>query len=193
MQEEKNFFQRNMKWVVIIGVVVLFAMWLVGGYNSLVSQNEAVTAQWAQIESQLQRRFDLVPNLVETVKGVAKQETAVYTAIADARTRYAGATTPDERAKAASQYESALGRLLVITENYPVLQSAQSYKDLMVAIEGTENRLSVERKKYNDAVQVFDSRVKSFPTTIIAKMFGFGERAYFEVNDEAKINPKVQF
>lgn len=182
-----------MKWVVIIGVVVLFAMWLVGGYNSLVSQNEAVTAQWAQIESQLQRRFDLVPNLVETVKGVAKQETAVYTAIADARTRYAGATTPDERAKAASQYESALGRLLVITENYPVLQSAQSYKDLMVAIEGTENRLSVERKKYNDAVQVFDSRVKSFPTTIIAKMFGFGERAYFEVNDEAKINPKVQF
>lgn len=193
MQEEKNFFQRNMKWVVIIGIVVLFAMWLVGGYNSLVSQNEAVTAQWAQIESQLQRRFDLVPNLVETVKGVAKQETAVYTAIADARTRYAGATTPDERAKAASQYESALGRLLVITENYPVLQSAQSYKDLMVAIEGTENRLSVERKKYNDAVQVFDSRVKSFPTTIIAKMFGFGERAYFEVNDEAKINPKVQF
>lgn len=190
---EKSFFQRNMKWIVVLGIIVLLALWVMGSYNSLVVQDKAVTAQWAQVDNQLQRRFDLIPNLVETVKGVAKQETTVFTAIAEARTRYSGATTADEKAQAATQYESALGRLLVITENYPVLQSSQSFRDLMTSLEGTENRISVERMKYNQLVQSFDTTISQFPGMIVAKLFGFSEKSYFEVSAEAKVNPKVSF
>lgn len=193
MQEEKNFFQRNVKWIVVLGVAVLLVFWALGNYNNFVSQNESINSQWAQVDNQLQRRFDLIPNLVETVKGVAKQETSVFTAIADARTRYSGATNLNDKAKAASDYESAIGRLLVITENYPVLQSSQAYRDLMTSLEGTENRLSTERKKYNDLVQLYNAKVKMFPSMITAKLFGFGEKSYFEVKDSAKENPEVKF
>ncbi len=193
MPTEQSFFQRNKTWIVVLSVIVLLALWVMGSYNSLIAQDKAVTAQWAQVDNQLQRRFDLIPNLVETVKGVAKQETAVFTAIADARTHYAGATTANEKAEAASQYESALGRLLVISENYPVLQSSQSFRDLMTSLEGTENRISVERMKYNQLVQSFDTSISRFPGVVVAKVFGFSEKAYFEVPDEAKVNPKVSF
>ena len=135
----------------------------------------------------------MIPNIVNTVKGVAKQEKDVFGAIADARSRYAGATNSDEKAQAASQVESALSRLLVITENYPVLQSSQAYRDLIVTLEGTENRISVERQKYNDIVRVYDTSVKTFPSSIIAKIFGVKERAYFEVPKENQANPKVDF
>src|SRR3989344_3441209 len=165
--EEKNFFQRNMWWVIIGAVVVIVLLWGVSKYNFFVRTGEQVTAQWAQVENQYQRRFDLIPNIVETVKGVAKQEQDVFGAIAEARTRYSGALTVDDRAKAATQVESALGRLLVIAENYPVLQSSQAYRDLIVSLEGTENRISVEMK-YNDLVRVFDTNVKTFPTSILA-------------------------
>lgn len=180
-------------WMVILALAVLVAFWGVGIYNNFVRGGEAITAQWAQVENQYQRRFDLIPNLVETVKGVAKQETAVFTAIAEARTKYSGALTADEKARAASQVESALGRLLVITENYPVLQSSQSYRDLMTSLEGTENRISVERMKYNDLVRGFNTSVKTFPSSLVAGVFGVGERAYFEVPAENQVNPKVQF
>lgn len=193
MPTEQSFFQRNKTLVIILGIIVLLGLWIMGSYNSLVTQDKAVTAQWAQVDNQLQRRFDLIPNLVETVKGVAKQETAVFTAIAEARTRYSGATTADQKAQAASQYESALGRLLVITENYPVLQSSQSYRDLMTSLEGTENRISVERMKYNQLVQGFDTSISRFPGMLVAKLFGFSEKAYFEVPDSAKVVPNVQF
>lgn len=193
MPTEQSFFQRNRTLVIILGIIVLLGLWIMGSYNSLVTQDKAVTAQWAQVDNQLQRRFDLIPNLVETVKGVAKQETAVFTAIAEARTRYAGAITADQKAQAASQYESALGRLLVITENYPVLQSSQSYRDLMTSLEGTENRISVERMKYNQLVQGFDTSISRFPGMLVAKLFGFSEKAYFEVPDSAKVVPNVQF
>ncbi len=193
MPTEQSFFQRNKTLVIILGIIVLLGLWIMGSYNSLVTQDKAVTAQWAQVDNQLQRRFDLIPNLVETVKGVAKQETAVFTAIAEARTRYSGATTADQKAQAASQYESALGRLLVITENYPVLQSSQSYRDLMTSLEGTENRISVERMKYNQLVLVFDTSISRFPGMLVAKLFGFSEKAYFEVPDSAKVVPNVQF
>ncbi len=191
--EGQNFIQRNMKWVITGAVVLVLVIMSVGSYNSFVSQSEAVTSQWSQVENQLQRRFDLIPNLVETVKGVAKQETSVFTAIAEARTRYSGAKTTDEKAQAASQYESAIGRLLVITENYPALQSAQSYRELMTSLEGTENRISVERKKYNDLVQSYNSSIKRFPSVVVAKIFGFSGKSYFEVSEEAKVNPKVSF
>jgi LemA protein len=190
---ERTFFERNMKWIVVLAVLVLIAVWGIGGYNSFVKQNEAITAQWAQVENQYQRRFDLIPNIVNTVKGVAKQEQTVFSEIAEARTHYAGATTPDAKASAASEVEGALGRLLVIAENYPVLQSSQVYRDLIVSLEGTENRISVERMKYNDLVRSYDTSVKSFPTSLIAKLGGFGEHAYFEVPKEVQNAPAVNF
>ncbi len=191
--EEKNFFQRNMKWIIGLGVIVLVLLWGVSRYNSFVRQGEAITAQWAQVENQYQRRFDLIPNIVETVKGVAQQEQEVFGAIAEARTRYAGASTPDEKAQAATQVEGALGRLLVIAENYPVLQSSQAYRDLITSLEGTENRISVERMKYNEQVRVFDTSVKTFPTSIVAKLFGVTEHAYFDVPEANQAAPQVNF
>ena len=191
--ENKNFLQRNLGWIIPLVIVGLVIVWSIGAYNGFVAQNEQITAQWSQVENQYQRRFDLIPNIVATVKGVAAQEQKVFGDIAEARTRYSGAVSPDEKAKAASQVESALGRLLVIAENYPVLQSSGSYRDLIVSLEGTENRIAVERRNYNDLVRVFDTRLKTFPTSILAGVFGFVERAYFEVADEVKVNPKVDF
>lgn len=191
--QEKNFIQRNLGWIIPVGIVLVLVVWGVSTYNRLVSQNVAIDAQWAQVENQFQRRFDLIPNLVNTVKGIATQEKDVFTAIADARTRYSGASTPDERAKAAGQVESALGRLLVITENYPQLQSSQAFRDLMVQLEGTENRIAVERMNYNNQVKVLNTAVKRFPTMIFANIFGIDERTYFEVSDAAVQNPSVNF
>lgn len=191
--QEKNFIQRNLGWIIPVGIILVLVVWGVSTYNRLVSQNVAIDAQWAQVENQLQRRFDLIPNLVNTVKGIAAQEKDVFTAIADARTRYSGATTPDERARAAGQVESALGRLLVITENYPQLQSSQAFRDLMVQLEGTENRIATERMNYNNQVKTLNTAVKRFPTMIFAGIFGIDERAYFEVAPEAQQNPTVDF
>ena len=188
-----NFFSRNKVWVIVIIVIVFLAFWVIGNYNFFIKQGEQITAQWAQVENQYQRRFDLIPNIVNSVKGVAKQEQQVFGDIAEARTRYSGATTADAKAQAASQVEGALGRLLVIAENYPTLQSSQAYRDLIVSLEGTENRISVERKNYNDMVRVFDTKVKTFPSSIIASIFGVKERAYFEVPKENQAVPQVQF
>ncbi|OGI58427.1 hypothetical protein A3F19_01580 [Candidatus Nomurabacteria bacterium RIFCSPHIGHO2_12_FULL_37_29] len=182
-----------MKWIIVVGVIVLLALWFVSKYNSFVTQGEEITAQWAQVENQYQRRFDLIPNVVNTVKGVAKQEQEVFGAIAEARTRYSGATTPNEKAQAATQVESAFGRLLVIAEAYPVLQSSQAYRDLIVSLEGTENRITVERQKYNELVRVFDTNIKKFPTSLVASIFGVTERAYFDVPKDNQIVPKVDF
>ncbi|MEY4602661.1 MAG: hypothetical protein RL292_602 [Candidatus Parcubacteria bacterium] len=191
--QEKNFIQRNLGWVIVLGIIAVLVIWGISTYNKLVSKNVTIDAQWAQVENQLQRRFDLIPNLVNTVKGIAAQEQEVFGAIADARTRYSGATTPDERAKAAGQVESALGRLLVITENYPQLQSSQSFRDLMVQLEGTENRIATERMNYNNQVKVLNATVKRFPTILFARIFGVSERSYFEVSTEAQQNPTVNF
>ena len=189
----QNFFERNMKWIIALVVIVVIVGWGVSKYNTFVVQGEQITAQWAQVENEYQRRFDLIPNIVETVKGVAGQEQTVFGQIAEARTRYSGATSANDRAGAASQVESALGRLLVIAENYPVLQSSQAYRDLIVSLEGTENRISVERMKYNDLVRVFDTNVKTFPTSIVASVFGVKERAYFNVPEANQVAPKVNF
>ncbi len=191
--EEQNFFQRNMKLIVGVGIIVLLALWVISKYNFFIRVGEQVTAQWAQVENQYQRRFDLIPNIVNTVKGVAKQEQEVFGVIAQARTRYSGATTPNEKAQAATQIESALGRLLVIAEAYPVLQSSQAYRDLIVSLEGTENRISVERQKYNELVRVFDTNVKTFPSSILAKIFGVTEKSYFDVPEANQAAPKVNF
>lgn len=191
--QEKNFFQRNKGWIITLALVAIIAIWGVSQYNYFVRTNEAVTAQWSQVENQYQRRFDLIPNIVNTVKGVAGQEQTVFGDIAEARTRYAGAVTPDQQAAAASQVESALGRLLVIAENYPTLQSSQAYRDLITQLEGTENRIAVERMNYNNLVRDFNSKVKVFPSSVVASIFGVDERTYFEVPEENQVVPTVDF
>src|SRR3990167_3104821 len=191
--ENQNFLERHKTAVIVIGIIVVVLLWGVSSYNSFVRGGEQIRAQWAQVENQYQRRFDLIPNIVSTVKGVAKQEQTIFGDIAEARTRYAGATTANAKAAAATQVESALGRLLVIVENYPVLQSSQAYRDLIVSLEGTENRITVERQKYNELVRVFDTNIKKFPTSLVASIFGVTERAYFDVPKDNQIVPKVDF
>ena len=175
----------------ILVVVILVVLYGFSTYNSLVTLNVGADTQWKQVETNYQRRFDLIPNLVESVKGVMKQEQTVFTAIADARTRYSGATTPSDRAAAANQVESALGRLLVITENYPQLKSSETVQSLMSQLEGSENRISVERMRYNDAVKSYNLLVRSFPINIVAKSFGFAEKTYFEAAEGADVAPAV--
>jgi LemA protein len=181
----------------ILMVLVVLAVIIIGYgvsvRNALVVMNENVDGGWAQVEAQYQRRFDLIPNLVETVKGVAKQEVAVFTAIAEARTRYSGATSVSEKVAATNQMESALARLMVIVENYPELKSQQNFLALQSQIEGTENRISVERTRFNDLVRTYNTKVKIFPTNIVASIFGFGEREYFQSTDGAEVAPAVNF
>ncbi len=181
-----------MRWVLIIlGVIALIAIMIGAKYNSLIRQNEAVTAQWAQVESQYQRRFDLIPNLVNSVKGIMKQEQTVFDDIAQARTQYSGATTPDQKAAAASQVETALGRLLVIMENYPQLRSVETVQSLMAELSGTENRIAVERMRYNEMVRDYNVAIKTFPGSVIAGMFGFQTRTMFEAQTGAENAPQV--
>ena len=182
------------KTLVIIIIVVLALVWYgFSTYNSLVTLSVNADTQWKQVEVDYQRRFDLIPNLVESVKGIMAQEQEVFTAIADARTRYSGATTVDERAQAAGQVESALGRLLVITENYPQLKSSETVQTLMSQLEGTENRISVERMRFNDTVRAYNLTVMRIPSSVIASMTGFEAREYFEAAEGAENAPQVKF
>ena len=177
--------------LVVVAIVVVLVVWGFSGYNGLVTLNENADAQWAKVETQYQRRFDLIPNLVNSVKAILKQEQTVFGDIAEARTRYSGATTPDQKAAAATQVESALGRLLVIVENYPQLQSSQNVRDLMTELEGTENRVSVERTRFNDEVRAYNTAVKRFPKNVLASITGFHERAYFQAATGASTAPTV--
>ena len=190
---EQNFWQKNKVLIIVLVVVVLLASWVVGKYNFFVNQNENITGQWAQVENQLQRRYDLIPNVINTVKGITKQEKEVFSQLAEARTRYAGSTTIDQKATAAGQVESSLARLLVIAENYPELKSSQSFRDLTVELEGTENRIAVERMKYNDLVKSLNASVKRFPNSILASIFCVAERSYFEITEGTEVVPKVDF
>jgi len=162
-------------------------------YNKFTAQEEAIKGQFAQVDNELQRRNDLIPNLVETVKGFAQQEKDVFGAIADARAKMAGATTPSEKIAAGNAEGSALARLLVVAENYPQLKSSENFARLQDSLEGTENRLTVARGRYNDLVREYDTSRKQFPANVTAKMFGFKEYPYYEVPKEAKVVPKVDF
>ena len=175
----------------VIGALTILVIWGLTSYNSLVSLNETTDAQWAKVETQYQRRFDLIPNLVNSVRGILAQEQEVFGDIAEARTRYANATAANDKAAAASQIESAFGRLLVIMENYPQLQSSANVQDLMAQLEGAENRISVERTRFNDMVRDYNVSVKRFPRNIIADLLCFGERAYFEAASGAETAPTV--
>ena len=162
-------------------------------YNRFVSEEEAIKAQWAQVENQLQRRNDLIPNLVETTKGFAQQERDVFQSIADSRAKLAGAQTPEQKMQAANEQSSALARLLVVVENYPVLKSNETFARLMDELAGTENRISTERMRYNERVQQYNTSRRSFPANITASIFGFKEYPLFQVPESAKVAPKVDF
>lgn len=183
----------NMVLLVLLGVVVVLGGWGVKAYNSLVRDNEAINGQWAQVENQLQRRNDLIPNLVSTVKGYAQHEEKVFTDIAEARAKLGGAQTVDDKAQAAGELQSALSRLLVVVENYPALKADAHFTALMDELSGTENRLAIERMRFNELVKVFDTRIKQFPMSLFARLTGMKGRAYFEVAPEAKTAPKVDF
>jgi len=178
-------------WWVVLAVVVVVLLYGVGVYNSLVGKKEAINNQWAQVETQYQRRLDLIPNLVESVKGVMKQEQTIFTALADARTRYGNSIGSDAKIAAAKEVETALSRLLVVMENYPQLKSAENVQTLMAQLEGTENRISVERGRFNDVVRGLNVAIKTFPSSIIASITGFKEREYFEAAKGAETAPKV--
>jgi LemA protein len=176
-------------------LTVLVASVFVSGcsYNTFVSQDEAIKAQWAQVENQLQRRNDLIPNLVETTKGIAQQEREVFGQIADSRARLAGARSPQETIDAANAQSAALARLLVVMENYPELRSSEAFARLMDELAGTENRVAVERMRYNERVQDYNTLRRRFPSNITAGIFGFEEQALFNAPPEAERVPRVDF
>ncbi len=181
---------------ILIGIIVVAALVVVYGlstYNSLVTLNVDADSKWKQVEVDYQRRFDLIPNLVESAKGVMKQEQSIFTALADARTKYSGATTPDAKTAAAGQVESALSRLLVVVENYPTLKSSENVLTLMSQLEGTENRISIARMRYNDSVKEYNLKVMRIPSSIIASITGFKERAYFEAVTGSEKAVEVKF
>ena len=177
----------------VIGVIVLFGIGCVGGYNSLVGLQESVTSQRSNIETQLQRRADLIPNLVSTVKGYASHETEIMTQISNARANLSGASTLKEKADANGELTSALNRLMVIVENYPDLKANTQFSGLMDELAGTENRIAVSRLDYNNAVKTYNQKIKTFPSVIIAKIFGFNESEYFEASAGAENAPQVSF
>ena len=188
-----------MKVVLIVVVVLLlllgvFGAKYIGVRNELVVLRESINGAWAQVDVALQRRADLIPNLVETVKGFAKQEQTILTAIANARAALIGARSPQEKIQANTQLDSALARLLVVVENYPQLKSNENFMRLQDELAGTENRIAVERRKYNETVQRYNTQIELFPNNIVASMSGFPRNdAYFKVEPGARNAPKVQF
>jgi LemA protein len=180
--------------VALLSIVVAAATLLPGcSYNRFVSQEEAVKAQWAQVQNQLQRRNDLIPNLVETVKGYASHEQQVFQQIADSRAKLAGAQTPADTIQAANEQTAALARLLVIVENYPNLKANEQFNRLSDELAGTENRIAVERMRYNERVQEYNTGRRQFPGVITAKLFSFPDYPLFEAPPAAQQAPKVSF
>jgi LemA protein len=182
------------KWAILGGLALLIFVlgsFFIGSYNNFVTLEQKIDGQWAQVETQYQRRFDLIPNLVNSVKAVLEQEQKVFGDIAEARTRYSGASNTDEKAAAATELEGALSRLLVIVENYPQLKSNETVQRLMDELAGTENRIAVERQRYNTVVQDYNTQVSRFPGNVLGGMFGFQKKTYFESKEAAAEPPTV--
>jgi LemA protein len=183
------------KWLIgVLVVILVIGFWVVGIYNNLVGIDQNVKQNWAQVENQLQRRYDLIPNLVETVKGYAKHEKELFENVTKARSAWAGAKTTSEKVAAANQVEGALGRLMVVVENYPTLKASENFRALQDELAGTENRMAVARMRYNDAVQEYNTTAKRIPTVFFVNLFGFDrEKTFFEAVKEAREAPKVKF
>ncbi len=180
-------------WIIIAAILVLILVSGISMYNGMISDNENIDNAWSQVENQLQRRSDLIPNLVETTKGFASQEKQIFIQVAEARAKLAGAGTVGEKAQADAELSSALSRLLVVVERYPQLKSDANFRQLSDELAGTENRLAVARKDYNDSVRNYNTRIKKFPGSVVAGIGGFDPREYFQVEEGAKTAPKVKF
>ena len=188
---------KQKKLLIIAAIVILVILipysYLKGTYNSLVTMDEGVKAAWAQVENQLQRRYDLIPNLVETVKGYAAHEKEVFLKVTEARAKVGGATTINDKIAANNGLSAALSRLLLVVERYPDLKANANFIRLQDELAGTENRISVERRRYNETVKVYNIKIRRFPTNLLAGMFGFEKAAFFEVPKERQEAPKVKF
>ena len=183
------------RWLIgILVVVLVIGFWMVGIYNGLVGKEQNVKTSWAQVESQLQRRYDLIPNLVETVKGYAKHEKEIFENVAAARSAWANAKNSGEKVAAANQMEGFLGRLIAVSENYPQLRASENFRALQDELAGTENRVAVARMRYNDAVQDYNTTARSVPSVFFVRLMHFDrEKTFFEAAPEAKEAPKVKF
>ncbi len=178
---------------VVIAVVLLLVIFFASSYNGMVSARTEAEGAFANIDTQLQRRFDLIPNLVETVKGASAQEQNIINSVTEARARYTNAGSVSEKAEAASDFSSALSRLMVVVENYPTITSTQSYIALQDELAGTENRINIARQDYNDAVRAYNTSIRRFPNVIVAGIFGFDQMAYFEAAAGSQSAPQVSF
>ncbi len=179
---------------VLLATVFVIVLAIGSFYNSIVSKHETITAKWAQVENQLQRRNDLIPNLLNTVKGYAAHEKTLFQEITNARSQWGKANTVDEKIKAAANMDTALSRLLLVVENYPNLKADQTFLKLMDELSGTENRIAVERMRYNETVRDYNIAVRTFPGNLIANMFGYKVATeYFKAEEKAKAVPEVKF
>ena len=195
-----------MKYIgwILLAVAVIAGIWVLSGYNGIVTKDQAVAQKWSEVQSQYQRRSDLIPNLVETVKGAAEFEQDTFTAVTEARVKAQASSmttdpanlTPENIAKyqaAQGELGSALSRLLVVVENYPELNATENFRDFQAQLEGTENRIAVARREFTLSVQEFNSHIKRFPGNIIASLFGFSDKGYFEAEEGAEVAPVVDF
>lgn len=185
--------RQTLRWMTPVVVAVALLTLPACSYNSFTSLDESIKGAWSEVQNQLQRRNDLIPNLVETVKGFAAQEKQILESIAESRTKLAGARTPEETIKAANEQSSLLSRLLVVVENYPQLKSDQNFLRLQDELSGTENRIAVARRRYNEQIQAYNTLRRRFPSNITAGLFGFKEHPYFEAPPAAQQAPKVDF
>ena len=194
--------KKNLGWIIPVGILVLVVLWAIGGYNGMVKMDEQVQNSWANVETQYQRRADLIPNLVSTVKGYAKHEQQTLEEVVKARSEAtqlkvdAENLTPEKLAafqKAQSGVSSALGRLLAVAENYPDLKANQNFLELQSQLEGTENRITVARKDFNDTAKSYNQAIRQFPKNILAGLFGFEKKSYFEAEAGSEKAPKVEF
>ena len=188
--------------IILVAVIAALAMWVISAYNGMVKMDESVSTAWSNVENQYQRRTDLIPNLVNTVKGYAAHEKETFEAVVSARSKATQMTvdpenlTPEklqEYQKAQGEIGAALGRLLAITENYPELKANENFKELQAQLEGTENRISVERRNFNEVARTYTTSIRTFPKSILAGMFGFDKRPYFEAEEGANKAPTVAF
>ena len=189
MSKEKPFYTQP--WFIAVAVVAVLGLWAVATYNGLIGLDQSVAAQWAQVETQYQRRYDLIPNLVNTVKQYQQFETNLLTELTSLRSQWSAAKTVDEKVAVGSATDSAISRLLLVYENYPELKSITAVSSLMDELAGTENRVSVERMRYNTAVQSYNTAIKTFPTNLLAGAFGFTQKAYFTSVAGAETAPVV--